>query len=194
MDAMKYKDNMMIHEAIIFAAKAHEGQKRKETDIDYLSHPMEVLAILADSDADANLQIAGILHDTIEDTGKKAEDIGEMFGQDVQNLVDGHSEDKSKSWKERKQKNIDLTKDGDIRYKLLIASDMLSNIRSMYADYQQIGDELWKRFNAGYEDESWYYNGLMDALSPLGTEDQSDAVRKIYDEICDLTRELFPEK
>lgn len=191
---MKYEDRMKIHEAIIFAANAHKGQTKKGTQIDYLAHLMEAYGILAEAGADAELQMAGILHDTIEDTGVTAEQIEEVFGADVLELVAGHSEDKSKSWKERKQTNIDLTEEGDIRYKLLIASDMLSNIRSMYADYQQIGDKLWERFNAGYADESWYYNGLMNALAPLGSEEQSYVVRKIYDEICILTHELFQVK
>ncbi|MDD7408303.1 MAG: HD domain-containing protein [Anaerovoracaceae bacterium] len=191
---MKYEKNMKLHEAVIFAAKAHEGQNRKGTDIDYLSHPMEVLGILAAAGADPDLQMAGILHDTLEDTDATAEQIGEQFGEEVLSLVQGHSEDKSRSWKERKQTNIDLTKAGDIRYKMLIAADMLSNVRSMYSDWKKVGDTLWDRFNAKKEDEAWYYHGLLDALAPLGEDSQIPARRAVYDEISGLVEELFPEE
>ena len=57
-----------IHDAIIFAAKAHEGQRRKGTDIPYITHPFEVAQILMEAGCDETLIIAGLLHDTLEDT------------------------------------------------------------------------------------------------------------------------------
>jgi len=61
-------NELLIQKAIIFATKKHEGQKRKGTDIPYIVHPMEVMQILTAMDCSQNVIIAGILHDTLEDT------------------------------------------------------------------------------------------------------------------------------
>ena len=87
-----------IHDAIIFAAKAHEGQRRKGTDIPYITHPFEVAQILMEAGCDETLIIAGLLHDTLEDTEVTAAEIEEQFGPEVLALVDSDSEDKSLSW------------------------------------------------------------------------------------------------
>lgn len=55
--------------AIEFAAKAHQNQKRKGTDIPYISHPFGVAMILHNAKCKEDIIIAGLLHDTLEDTG-----------------------------------------------------------------------------------------------------------------------------
>ena len=95
-----------IHDAIIFAAKAHEGQRRKGTDIPYITHPFEVAQILMEAGCDETLIIAGLLHDPLEDTEVTAAEIEEQFGPEVLALVDSDSEDKSLSWEDRKKPQI----------------------------------------------------------------------------------------
>lgn len=153
-----------IQEAIIFATLKHEGQKRKGTDIPYIVHPMEVMQILSSMGCPTDVVIAGILHDTLEDTTATPKEIEELFGADVLNIVQHESEDKSKTWKERKQATIDHLKNASIETKLVCFADKLSNIRSMYRDKQQIGADLWKRFNAGKKDIEWYYRQVAEAL------------------------------
>jgi hypothetical protein len=62
------QEYLLIHNAIIFAAKKQDGQKRKGTDIPYISHPMEVMGILIANGCSETVIAAGILHDTLEDT------------------------------------------------------------------------------------------------------------------------------
>ena len=100
-------NELLIQKAIIFATKKHEGQKRKGTDIPYIIHPMEVMQILTAMDCSQNVIIAGILHDTLEDTDTTPEEIKEVFGNAVLAIVQTESEDKSKTWKERKQRTVD---------------------------------------------------------------------------------------
>lgn len=102
-------DCMRLNEAIKFAVDRHAGQFRKATVHPYISHPLEAMVILQSMDADINLQIAGVLHDTIEDTDTTEDDIRALFGDDVADLVTSHSEDKSKTWDERKS-TADLRK------------------------------------------------------------------------------------
>ena len=84
-----------IHDAIIFAAKAHEGQRRKGTDIPYITHPFEVAQILMEAGCDETLIIAGLLHDTLEDTEVTAAEIEEQFGPEVLALVDSDTQRRS---------------------------------------------------------------------------------------------------
>src|SRR5690554_5727733 len=74
--------------AIDFAEKAHDGQKRSSGE-PFVIHPIEVANILFDMGMDIDTICAGILHDTIEDTGAKLEQLESLFGAEVAMLVDG---------------------------------------------------------------------------------------------------------
>ena len=165
-----------LDKAVEFAAQRHAGQYRKGTTLPYIVHPMEVLQILYRMGADENLLIAGVLHDTLEDTETTVEEILALFGKDVANLAAGHSEDKSKTWDERKTAAINHLAEADKRFKMLVLADKLSNIRAIAADYKTSGDTLWERFNAPPEKQAWYYSKLDDALADLADcEDTADA-------------------
>ena len=86
----------MIKSAIEVAVRAHEGQVRKGTQTPYIIHPLSVGIILAKAGAPDEVIIAGILHDTIEDTPVTCEQVRGTFGGTIANLVKGASEsDKS---------------------------------------------------------------------------------------------------
>jgi (p)ppGpp synthase/HD superfamily hydrolase len=154
----------LIHEAIIFATRKHAGQVRKGTDIPYISHPMEVMQILTENDLPENVIVAGILHDTLEDTDTAPAEILERFGEDILKIVSAESEDKSKPWKERKQATIDHLAAASLDARLVCCADKLSNLRSMAADLEAVGERLWERFNAAKPDIEWYYRGIAKAL------------------------------
>ena len=159
-----------IQKAIVFATLKHKNQKRKGTDIPYIVHPMEVMQILTDLRCAENIIIAGILHDTLEDTATTPKEICDIFGQDILKIVQSESEDKSKSWKERKQNTINHLKDASPESKIVCFADKFSNIRSMLRDKENIGQQLWQRFNAGKDDIKWYYRSIAEALKDTPTE------------------------
>ena len=181
-------DNRRLDMAIIYAVEHHAGQFRKGTVRPYIMHPLEAMQILHSMKADTNLMIAGVLHDTIEDTEATAEGIRELFGDDVADLVTAHSEDKSKTWDERKTHAIEELAKADKRLKMLIMADKVSNLRSMASDYAQIGDELWNRFNAPVNKQAWYYSGIQDALYDMQEYPECAAV---YWEMVGLYKDLF---
>ena len=176
--------SLRIHEAIIFATIKHQNQKRKGTDIPYIVHPMEIMQILTAEDLPEEIIIAGILHDTLEDTDTKSEEIEAKFGKAVLDIVLTESEDKSKTWRERKQHTIDCLEKDSMETKLVCCADKLSNIKSMYADLQEYGEKLWERFNAPKEDIKWYYESIVNALSDL-------AQYKMYQEIQETVKAVF---
>jgi len=179
-----YQKNL-IHEAIVFAARKHAGQMRKGTNIPYIAHPMEVMQILlAERNCSDDVIIAGILHDTLEDTGTTPAEILENFGEEILKIVAAESEDKSKTWKERKQATIDHLSGVSLEAKLVCCADKLSNLRSMAADKEAVGDKLWERFNAVKSDIEWYYRGIAAALPEL-------VGYKMYGELIALNNEVF---
>ena len=80
------KSSPRIKEAIAVATKAHEGQLRK-TGEPYIIHPLAVMKILQEWNMDEDTIIAGILHDTVEDTDLSLKEIEDTFGKDVAFLV-----------------------------------------------------------------------------------------------------------
>src|SRR6266850_2142588 len=77
----------LIKKAYVYSAKVHQGQIRKSGE-PYLIHPLEVAGLLAELKLDEASIVAGLLHDTIEDTLAKPEEIHELFGPEVLALVE----------------------------------------------------------------------------------------------------------
>src|SRR5512136_1270510 len=77
----------VIRRAYIFSREAHCSQKRIEGS-PYINHPLAVAVVLADMKLDATTISAGLLHDTVEDTGMLPQDIRDIFGKEIAFLVD----------------------------------------------------------------------------------------------------------
>ena len=81
-------DESLLNRAYVFATQKHGDQKRASGD-PYFSHPVEVAGILTDLRLDSASIATALLHDTIEDTDTSFEEIEELFGREIANLVDG---------------------------------------------------------------------------------------------------------
>ena len=159
---------MIIEEAVEFAKKAHEGAVRKGTAVPYIVHPVETALIVALMTTDEEMVAAALLHDVVEDTPVTEEEIRSLFGERIASLVQAESEDKSKSWCERKQEKIDHLKTTPRDVKILALADKLSNLRSTARDYLLLGEEIWNRFNEKKKSShAWYYWGMADGLQEL---------------------------
>ncbi|MFZ0445942.1 MAG: HD domain-containing protein [Bacillus sp. (in: firmicutes)] len=160
-----------IETAIIFAAKAHHNQKRKGTDIPYITHLFAVGMLLQKEKCSEEVIAAGILHDTLEDTETTFEDLTEVFGVQIANLVQAASEkDKSLPWEVRKQHTIGMLKDASLEEIQVIVADKYHNIKSIQNDLQLHGESIWQRFKRGKRDQHWYYASIVKALSPRKKE------------------------
>lgn len=174
----------MINKAIAFAVKAHEGQPRKGTEIPYIFHPLEVGMIVSRITDDEEVIAAAVLHDTVEDCDAVTlDDIRREFGDRVARIVGLESEDKDKSWEERKAATVRSLKKEPMREAKIVAlGDKLSNIRCFYADYIKLGDELWQRFNMKDKRmQGRYYHGLCEALSDLSDLEEYQEFRRMVD-------------
>jgi (p)ppGpp synthase/HD superfamily hydrolase len=155
----------VIEKALKTAAKAHEKQYRKGTDIPYITHPVAVGMILMKAGYSEELVAAGILHDTVEDTDLSLQDIEQLFGRNMAQIVEGCSEpDKSLSWEDRKKHTIEYLASAPEEIRVVACADKLHNIRSIASDIEQFGDQVWGRFKRGKEQQEWYYTHIIESL------------------------------
>lgn len=165
----------LVSRALVFATKAHDGMRRKNSPIPYILHPVEAASIVASITDDQEIISAALLHDVIEDAGITYEEVEKEFGERVAKLVASETEDKREhldpkdSWQIRKEEAMDeLRNTTDISVKILYLGDKLSNLRSIYVDKQKEGDKVWQKFNQKDPmKHRWYYRTIADLISEL---------------------------
>ncbi len=125
-----------IEQAFLFAERLHSGQYRVSEE-PYIIHPVEVAKILVNLKADTHTIIAAFLHDILEDTDTKPEEIEQLFGKDVLTLVQGVTKLgklQFKSKEERQAENfrrLFIAMANDIRIIFLKLADRLHNMRTL---------------------------------------------------------------
>ena len=145
-----------IKNAIRFSIDTHEvdqKQKRKGKDIAYVTHPLTVGMILSLAGADEDTVVAGILHDTIEDSTieKKVtkEILEERFGSKVAELVLSVTEqNKELSWEQRKEEALKHINNFSNNSVLVKSGDIISNSIELIDDYEIEDEAVFERFNA----------------------------------------------
>ena len=166
-------------QAINTAAWAHRDHVRKGTDIPYVSHVFGVMHLVSQVTDDEDVLIAALFHDTLEDVPEEysPERMAEEFGDRVVELVRGVTKDSTlSSWQDRSDAYLAHLREADDGSVLISAADKLHNLLSIHADLDQLGDELWGRFNSGKERQLWWYRSVADLVqerlpgNPLGEE------------------------
>ncbi len=134
----KYKpdaNEALLNKAYVYAMQKHGQQKRASGD-PYISHPLEVAAILTDMHLDESTIAVALLHDTIEDTTATRAEIDELFGEDIGRLVEGLTKLKRLDLVSKKAKQAEnlrkllLAISDDVRVLVKLA-DRLHNMRTL---------------------------------------------------------------
>jgi guanosine-3',5'-bis(diphosphate) 3'-pyrophosphohydrolase len=135
----KYKPDVneaLLNKAYVYAMQKHGQQKRASGD-PYISHPLEVAAILTDMRLDESTIAVALLHDTIEDTTATRAEIDELFGEDIGALVEGLTKIKKLDLVSKKAKQAEnlrkllLAISDDVRVLLVKLADRLHNMRTL---------------------------------------------------------------
>jgi GTP pyrophosphokinase len=129
-------DTGLIERSFAFAAERHAGQKRRSGD-PYVVHPVGVARIISELRLDVPSVCAGLLHDCVEDTSATAEDIGRLFGTEIQFLVEGVTKLGQIPWTTREERQAEnfrkmlLAMARDIRVILIKLADRVDNMRTL---------------------------------------------------------------
>lgn len=134
-DMIKYdeKELGLIIKAIKFSADKHSNQRRKDKEATpYINHPIEVVQILwrIGNVRHMPILIGAMLHDVIEDTGTKPDEILTLFGEEILHLVLEVTDDKSLPKAERKRLQIENAPHKSTGAKLINIADKISNVCS----------------------------------------------------------------
>jgi (p)ppGpp synthase/HD superfamily hydrolase len=127
---------LLVVRALEFAAHRHSAQRRKGAAGEpYVNHLAEVARLLAEAcgGRDAELVAAGLLHDTLEDTATRAEELERDFGPVVLGLVREVTDDKSLPRPERKRLQVQTAGAKSSRARMIKIADKTSNLRSLLA-------------------------------------------------------------
>ena len=129
-------DEALLNRAYVYAMRAHGNQKRA-SGAPYISHPLEVAAILTELKLDDATIVAALLHDTIEDTETTREEIDRLFGADIGQLVDGLTKIQKldlvskKAAQAENLRKLLLAIADDVRVLLIKLADRLHNMRTL---------------------------------------------------------------
>jgi GTP pyrophosphokinase len=129
-------DAELLKRAYKFSSEAHSSQKRVEGS-PYIEHPVAVASILAEMKMDTATIAAGLLHDTIEDTGKTKEEIKELFGKEIAFLVESVTKLSKIVFKTKEEAQAEnfrkmlLAMSEDVRVMLIKFADRLHNMRTL---------------------------------------------------------------
>jgi len=135
-DDVKENPVLLFARALDFAARKHAHQRRKgELAEPYVNHLSDVARLLAEATmgADIAVVIAGLLHDTIEDTPTTFEELAQEFGQEVADLVAEVTDDKALPRAERKRLQVATAPHKSPRARMIKLADKTSNLHSMIA-------------------------------------------------------------
>ena len=183
-----------INHALAFAAKHHDKQVRKGTQLPYITHPANVAIILTRYACDEETVIAGILHDVIEDCVRDGwtremleERIGDKFGTDVLEAVlsvterkfdaEGNEFDKD----EKKADYLQRLAGASDQARWVCAADKVHNGSTILADLRRTIDAhtVWSRFAVGREGTIRWYRAVHTRLTELGF--RADIVDELRD-------------
>ena len=131
-----HTDEALLNRAYVYAMRAH-GNQMRASGAPYMSHPLEVAAILTELKLDDATIVAALLHDTIEDTETTREEIDRIFGADIGQLVDGLTKIQKldlvskKAAQAENLRKLLLAIADDVRVLLIKLADRLHNMRTL---------------------------------------------------------------
>jgi len=126
----------LLLKALAFSAMKHKDQRRKDVEASpYINHPITLAAVLCNEGhvTDIGVICGALLHDTVEDTATTPDELTEVFGPTISNMVLEVTDDKSLSKAERKRQQIEHAAHLSNQAKLIKLADKISNLRDVAA-------------------------------------------------------------
>ena len=159
-----------IENAILKASILHDGQTRKGTiAYPYISHLCSVLVILSEYTDDEEVLIAGILHDTVEDSDYTLDHMEVEFGKRVRDIVEGvtmpYNDGVKRTWKERRELYLQSLKDAPKESSIVAAADKIHNFTTAIGLFTNNPDSFKKNFGGSIEERIATYQEIVDVIT-----------------------------
>jgi (p)ppGpp synthase/HD superfamily hydrolase len=170
-----------------YAAKKHDTQTRKGSDIPYLGHLLTVAGYVIEADGTETEAIAALLHDAPEDQGgeETLAEIREKFGDKVAGIVRECSDTMvtpKPPWRERKENYVRHLCEASDSAVLVSLADKLHNAHAILRDFRALGNDLWQRFSVkDPQQHLWYYQSLLDVYAQRIHNWMVDELREVID-------------
>jgi len=189
----------VLERAFRVAARYHQEQTRKGSDLPYIVHPCAVMSILQSVGIhDGEILAAALLHDVVEDTECELSDLESQFPASVVRWVDQTSEEKEddsgkqRPWIERKLEHLEHARRADWEARSIILADKLHNLTSILFDLEE-GKNVWERFNAPASSVLWY-NSSMIQIAGEGDQPELQMLKSSGEELIDQLTEQSGQK
>lgn len=160
-----------VEQAIRAAAVLHKDQLRKGSmPFPYITHLVATAFTLMDYTDDEDIIIAGLLHDTIEDTDYTLDELREDFGGRVCELVETVTEPQSTaeikySWRDKKNLYAKQLKRGSKEALLIAAADKIHNFRTIVEDYHDAPERFSQDFGSNFEERLEVYQEISNIIN-----------------------------
>jgi (p)ppGpp synthase/HD superfamily hydrolase len=160
-----------IEQAIRAAAVLHRDKRRKGSmPFPYVTHLYSVATMLTDFSEDEDVIVAGLLHDTIEDTDYTLAELEEDFGGRVREIVDTLTEPKQtgeqkNSWSERKRIYAKQLKQGSKEAVMIAAVDKIHNFRTSVEEYYDDHNRFLQDFGKNLDERLEVYQIIANVIN-----------------------------
>lgn len=189
-----------VEQAIRAASVLHKDQLRKGSmPFPYITHLIATAFTLMDYTDDEDVVIAGLLHDTLEDTDYTIDELQEDFGGRVRELVEAVTEPKYKgdhklSWLERKEAYIKQLKHAPQEALLIAAADKIHNFRTIVEDYTDDYNRYVQDFGKNFDDRLEAYQAVHDVINSRLDNPIKEEFNHVFDEFKEFLYKIIESK
>ncbi len=153
-------------DALAYASDIHRAQRRKASEVPYVSHLLGVASLVIEEGGTQTQAIAALLHDAVEDQGglPRLEEIRARFGQEVADIVEActdTTQEPKPPWRQRKESYLAHLPSAPPDALLVSVADKVHNARSIPTDLRTGGVGVFERFTGGRDGTLWYYRTLV---------------------------------
>lgn len=184
-----------LYEALQYTFQLHGHDSRKASAVPYMAHLLSVCALAQHDGGDEDEAIAALLHDALEDKPDQTsrEEIARRFGGRVVEIINlcvdtpiDYAGGEKPPWRQRKQAYLDHVRSAsNPRLLRVTIADKVDNLRAILADSQRLGEVFWERFNAGKDDQLWYYKSLVAAYDSVEYQGPLlNELRRLVERLC----------
>jgi HD domain-containing protein len=187
-----------IENAIRLASYWHQDQKRQDSEFDHITHNMAIGMMLAMSEFDEEIVVAGICHDLLNFTDCPDSEIAIACGSKVANIVEALTESKNLSleenWKERKMNYVQNVKKGSEEIKIVATADRIVSLQVFIDLLSDYGMNYFDKFWVGPEEKLWFEDNLCMMLHDTWNHKLVKEYDKLVDELVELLEDLDEEE